>query len=423
MVDIKKIRDAFSGMIGVGQTGSALPKVDSDLVGGTLLLGDINPFFTHENIFNCVNGLDEYDKKVQDIRAFTNTELYKEGELVRDSNKTYRCVKDTINGLLITNTEYFKETNLYSNYLRRKLNYAYAETVRTVLDKKIGHNAKGKNVISNMLVYDGRGTTETILKRNRFVGFKVVVLRPNMKFQLHRIALQLSEVQDLNIYVYQANNPNPISITEVSYTNAFKMQEFEIGDIVFESDIIGNEFIVGYYEEDLVGYAIKRDIDLMKPTIGCCNNLSYSYFQKFSNYVDIKPFYVEEDNLDGTDLSWTNNDEIVINGNNFGINFNFTVKCDVTDLLIQQKDLFRNAVQQMLVVSILKDLINSNRMNGVADNVRGLVLANGTIQGFIKTEEDRLTKRLESVSIDLTSLDSVCMPNTTTKFRIKTGSM
>jgi len=201
------------------------------------------------------------------------------------------------------------------------------------------------------------------------------------------------------------------------------MAEFSIPDIIFESDIVWNEFIVGYYEEDLVGYAIQRDIDVVSPKVGCCNNLSYSYYQKFSKFVDIKPFYVEEDFLDARELSWSNKEEMVINGNNFGLNMNFTVKCDVTDLLIQQRQLFKNVIQQMLVVSILKDLINSNRVNAIADNVRGLVLSNGTIQGFVKTEEDRLTKRIETISIDLTSLDSVCMPNTTQKFRTKTGSI
>jgi hypothetical protein len=425
MVDISKIKSAFQGFIGVHQTGSALPKIDSDLLASqdSLLISDIHPFFTHENIFHCVNGLDEYDKKTQEVRAFDNATLYRVGELCQSNSKVYRCIKNTINAIAVTNQEYFKETNLYSNYIRRKLDYVCSETVRTVLDRRVGYNAKGKNVVSNLLVYDGRGTTDTILKRGRFVGFKVIVVRPNMKFQLHRIALQLSEAQELGIYIFQANNPEPIFIQTVNYTTPFKMAEFSIPDIIFESDIVGNEFIVGYYEEDLVGYAIQRDIDVVSPKVGCCNNLSYSYYQKFSKFVDIKPFYVEEDFLDARELSWSNKEEMVINGNNFGLNMNFTVKCDVTDLLIQQRQLFKNVIQQMLVVSILKDLINSNRVNAIADNVRGLVLSNGTIQGFVKTEEDRLTKRIETISIDLTSLDSVCMPNTTQKFRTKTGSI
>ena len=100
---------------------------------------------------------------------------------------------------------------------------------------------------------------------------------------------------------------------------------------------------------------------------------------------------------------------------------NFTVNCDLTDLIIQQKALFKPLIQQMLVVSILKDIINSTRDNATANNVRGLVLANGTIQAFIKTEEDRLKKRIDSVSLDMSTLDSTCMPKST-RFRVKTGS-
>ena len=99
---------------------------------------------------------------------------------------------------------------------------------------------------------------------------------------------------------------------------------------------------------------------------------------------------------------------------------NFTVNCDLTDLIIQQKTLFVPVVQQMAVVAFLKDIINSTRDTSTANNLRGLVLANGTIQAYIKTEEDRLKKRVASTSIDMNQLDSTCMQNTVR--RIRTGS-
>jgi len=161
-----------------------------------------------------------------------------------------------------------------------------------------------------------------------------------------------------------------------------------------------------------------KSVDLMVNV--SCNNVSYSYFQKYSKFVDIKPFYVEEENFVEGELSWQRQDEIVINGNNFGLNMNFTVNCDLTDLIIQQKTLFIPVVQQMAVVAFLKDIINSTRDTSTANNLRGLVLANGTIQAYIKTEEDRLKKRVASTSLDMNQLDSTCMQNTVR--RIRTGS-
>ena len=59
-------------MVSIGQTSSELDKIDSDLIQNTngVTLSDIHPFFTHENIFNSANGLDQYTSKVSDVRAF-----------------------------------------------------------------------------------------------------------------------------------------------------------------------------------------------------------------------------------------------------------------------------------------------------------------------------------------------------------------
>lgn len=421
MINSEQIKQAFFGMVSIGQTSSELDKIDSDLIQNTngVILSDIHPFFTHENIFNSANGLDQYTSKVSDVRAFDVATNYNTDDIFSSSSKIYRVLKPCI-GQSVPNTTYYAETNLYSHYLRRKLNYIYMESVRSVLDAKVGYSAQGKAVVSNILLYDGRGLTNTVDKRGRFVGYKVVVLRPNMKFNLHRVAIQLTEAQELDIYVFQANNPTPLSVQTIDYQDPYKMVEFPITPIQFGSELTTNEYIIGYYEGDLVGKAIKRDIDLVNPTLGCCNNVSYSYFQKYSKFVDIKPFYVEEENFVEGELSWQRQDEIVINGNNFGLNMNFTVNCDLTDLIIQQKTLFVPVVQQMAVVAFLKDIINSTRDTSTANNLRGLVLANGTIQAYIKTEEDRLKKRVASTSLDMNQLDSTCMQNAVR--RIRTGS-
>jgi hypothetical protein len=424
MIDNERIKTAFFGLVGVSQTSTDFPKLDSDIVANSesIVLNDLHPFFSHENIFNCVNGLDRYATQEENVRAWSSTDAYIKGDLVKVSNKIFRALQAGTNHAT-TDALYWTETNLYSNYFRRKLEYAYVESVRQVIDKKIGYNAQGKTVVNNIVLYDGKGVSDQVEKRGRFVGYKISVLRPNMKFKLHKIAIQLSQAQELDIYIFQANNPEAISVQTIDFTTPFKMTEFTLEEVTFGSELEGNDYTIGYYEDDLEGYAVKRDIDLISPKVGCCNQLSYGYFQKYSPYVDIKPMYVNSDNLVDREQSWSYQEENIINGNNFGMNINFTVQCDVTDLLIQQKKLFKTLITQQLVVLVLKDLINSTRTNTMADNLRGLVLTNGTIQGFVKTEEDRLKNRLDAVSLDITSLDSVCLPNDRSRFKIRTGSM
>lgn len=423
MFDNKIVKDAFFGTIGVGQTGNDLPIIDSDLLptDSSLLLSDLHPFFTHENIYYSANGLDQYTQKEQAIRGYSALIQYYEGDILKDNSIVYRVKENVIN--TTPPDAKYAATNLYSNYLRRKVSNAYLEAIRSVIDTKIGYNSQGRSIISNMLLYDGRGNTDVVDKRGRFVGYKINLLRPNMKIKLGKVALQLTESQELNLYVFNTNNPDPVLVHEVSYTTPYKMTEFELPEISWGGELESNEYIIGYYEDDLVGYAVKRQVNLINPTVGCCNNLSFNYHQKYSKFVAFRTFYVDSEYLSGNELSWDNGDEITITDNNFGLNLGFDVKCDVTDLILKHKKMFYPVIQQQLIVSLLKDMVLSTRSNTFADNIRGLVLANGSIQTYIKIEEDRLKSRIKSVGFDISGLDSTCLPNTDSRFKIRTGSI
>lgn len=364
-------------MIGIYQSSSEFPQLTQPLTESDYgyFIQDFHPLFTHENFYNCIGGL-------------------------KGSNSAK-----------------------YSEYFNRRLEYAYVDSVRQVIQRRLNSMSNGNTVINKLSIYDGKGSTETIAKRNRFVGFKVYITKENLKFVLESLAVQLTENQSLDIYVYKSNKKEAVSIIPINYTTAMDMQLFSVNDVNIETDITSNEYIIGYYESDLVGFAVKRDIDVIKVTPNCCNNNTYSYWQQYNKYVNFRSFYVEEDYLsEDKSMEWNTNREIITNNTNYGLNAKFSVVCDISNLVVTQKSLFVELVKENLTYILLKDLFHTQENNQIANFIRGFI-GRQPFNEFIKPYGDKLKQTLEETSLDITSLDSVCLPNIYRSRKVRTGSL
>ena len=372
-----EIKSGFLGMIGVRQAPSGYPQLDSDLINSDYgyYIQDIHPFFTHENFYNCIKGL-----------------------------------KDA-------------STESYSDYFRRRLEFAYVTSVRAVVQRKLSAKAAGHTVINNLLLYDGKGTTDIIVGRGRFVGMKISMSKPNLKFVLNSIAIQLSEAQTINLYVYQTNKTDAITTIPITYNTPYSMYQRSIIDVLKKTDLTSSDVVIGYYEADLVGNAIRRDVNFINMKPNCCNNNTYNYWQKYNKYVNVNTFYVDEEYLDGDrKMLWSTYKEIVVSNTNFGLNLQFSVECDITDLVIEQKNLFVELVKQTLLVQLLKDLVYTQENNAIANFLRGFI-GRQALTEFMQPEEDKLKKAIEETALDVSSLNSVCFPNSFKSVRVKTGSL
>lgn len=371
------IKEGFSGMIGMYQSPNDYPQLSEELIDSDYgyYLQDFHPFFTHENFYNCIKGL-------------------------KGSNDA-----------------------TYSSYFKRQFEYAYVSAVRSVVQRKLSNNAGGHTVINNLLLYDGRGSSDLIAKRGRFVGFKVMLTKANLQFVLSNVAVQLSATQSITLYVYEANKTNAVTTIVIDYTVASNMQMKSVSNTILSNSLTGNEYIIGYYENDLVGNAIQRDVNLISMSPSCCNNQSLAYWQKYNKFVNVRTFYVDEQYLsEDKSLSWNVNQEIIVSHTNFGLNLQFSVKCNITDLVIQQKSLFVELVKQTLQVKLLTDLFLTQENNAVANFLRGFT-GRETLNDFIKPENEKLKKALEETALDISSLDSTCLPNSYRVRKTRTGSL
>lgn len=150
-----------------------------------------------------------------------------------------------------------------------------------------------------------------------------------------------------------------------------------------------------------------------------CNRQHYMNFVEISKYLKTYPF--RSDYVGTIEVG-----EKELNGqvpyadslrpdyyNNFGLNIQFSMGCDITDLIIRQKSLFASALQKQMAADMLREMamnpavrVNRNQVNVSRMEILYETDGNGTVPGGINYELD---KTLKALDFDTKGLDRVCL--------------
>ena len=139
-------------------------------------------------------------------------------------------------------------------------------------NKKI--NESTKTFLDSVQVVDGAARLEdTVVTSSRFVGFKIDLKRANnVKAVINYIGLQFTEIQTgLNIYLYHSSQKAAVgtwSLTSAA-ANSFDWLSAatptagsnDMHYVNYAANIdSGGSYYLGYFEDDITGSAIEKDI-------------------------------------------------------------------------------------------------------------------------------------------------------------------
>lgn len=288
---------------------------------------------------------------------------------------------------------------------------------------------KSRDLLNNFDVTNGvTDYTELETKNQRFVGW---VIKPhfsnNIEVEITSLGLQLSDAQTLKLYLYETSQQDPIETYEFSYTQPLSLQW---KDVSWTMSYRGNygtrqQYILGYYETDsdesrdypLTGEAVKFEFDC-----GCGNSPK----KYFGRYVEINPVEFPSADLSGTTLP--DLDDITGNytSHSYGLYAKINVRCDITDVIVDNIDVFAKAYQYMIAVRILEDFLASKRINPTVDSRinRDFVeyaknVHYNTLWGWTDSTNRYHRGLMDDLSIDFSGIDNICLPPD--KAGLKTG--
>lgn len=422
------IKEKFMGLVGLRQNDNpAFPQLSSHLVynNSNVLVED--PLLNIENIDMCVRNYGKYQ-----YATWSALTTYSVGEKIKYNDVVYRSlVNPNLNNIPGIVTSAWEEVNLLSAFLEDVFGSAIEDTINQMfVAKKL--NANSKTLLQSVKFSSISGNaTDTIVKAGDLVGVEISLRhRNNIVAIVEKIGMQLTAVNSgenkIKFYVYHDSMVAPIFVAEKDHTKIISYQWHEVNfGLNYLSDDFDNSgnFYILYDENDLVGQAIERRYSF--DAVPCtCNPCDYQNWTSYNGYLSIRAVRLKAIYRDVDEPTWIYNfSKLEYTPNtNFGMNFQVTVRCDLTNFLVAQKDLFKYAVRDMVKKKMLEHLSNSTRQNGTQEKV-GVMALNRLMAkyagglGFV----EEVNKQIAAVGFEIADLDNTCMPCATKKFGFKTG--
>ena len=424
MIRIKDLNEQLLHLVGWQQSyDTSEVKLSDNLTQSEsgMYFQQVHPLLTLPNLMSIAP-----DFKNTNFPEHYANSSYKEGVVVTLEDKYYKSIKDVPVNTEITNDEFWIETNLFSEWLEDKTKASIIKLINKFINMKLADKAS-KSLIENKTLFDGTGRlTNLATNRNRFVGFEVDTVRSKgVTVKINKIGLQFTRPGKYKVYILHSSCDTPVYSFEFEKLKSNSIEWFKPKEDIllpYESQEIdaGGSWYIGYLQSDLPenSQAINRDRDWSTQPCKGCSRQEFLAWQAWSKYIEIHPFYVDENQLLGEDEQMYFDPEIMnfTYDANYGINLDVSVYCDLTDFIIKQKQLFQDVIAKQVAVDFLREFaynpnVRTNRRSINASRTDILYELDGDSSSMKHSGLNyELDLALKALNFSTQGLDRVCLP-------------
>lgn len=435
MVRIQEIQEGLLHLIGWRQSYDANDGVISEALTQSesgLYYQDAHPLLTLQNLQSIAP-----DFSNMSYPAHSTEETYAKGVVVKDSNKHYKSLKVVPENIQITDTEYWIETNPFSEWLETKTKACITKAISSYVNEKV---AKGtyKTLCEKKTLFDGTGRIyDTIKNKNNLVGFEIIPIRAKgVTTKINRIGLQFSEPGDYTIVIMHSSLMEPFYQETFTKRTSNNIEWFIPGQDLFlpyENEQIdaGGSWYICYLQSQLPtdSQAIRKNRDWSKGPCNECSRHEYETWRVWSKYLEVHPFYVNEELVPIVDEQiqlWDVENNLYDYSTNYGLNLDISIACDITDFIIEQKMMFTDYLSKSLAVDFLREFaynpnVRTNRHSINASRPDILYEIDGDSSSMKKSGMSyQLELASKAIQISTEGIDRVCLPcvNHGLKYRV-----
>lgn len=425
MVRIQEIQEGLLHLIGWRQSYDANDGVISEALTQSesgLYYQDAHPLLTLQNLQSVAPDFSNIS-----YPTHSTEETYAKGVVVTDSDKHYKSLKAVPENIQITDTEYWIETNPFSEWLETKTKACITKAISCYVNEKV---AKGtyKTLCEKKTLFDGTGRIyDTIKNKNNVVGFEIVPIRAKgVTTKINRIGLQFSEPGDYTILVMHSSLMEPFYQETFTKRVGNNIEWFTPSQdlyLPYETDEIdaGGSWYICYVQSQLPtgSQAIRKSRDWSKGPCNECSRHEYETWRIWSKYIEVHPFYVNEELVPVVDEQvqlWDVENNLYDYSTNYGLNLDITVACDMTDFIIEQRQMFTDYLSKSLAIDFLREFaynpnVRTNRHSINASRPDILYEIDGDSSSMKKSGLSyQLELASKAIQVSTEGIDRVCLP-------------
>ena len=396
-----------------------------------LYFQQIHPLLTLQNMA-CIAP----DFKNTVYNSYNSEADYDKGNIVKYEECLYKALQKSKNKQPDIESEYWVETNPFSEWLESKTKASIQKAISRFCNEKIAQGTY-KTLCENRTLFDGTGRiVDTVRNRKNLVGFEIIPVRAKgVTVKINKIGLQFTEPGEYTLYLMHSSMDAPVKIIKLNKIRKNSIEWFTLNDIYLPyqsaDNDAGGSWYLCYFQSDLPegSQAIRKNKDWSKGPCGSCSRNELLAWQAWSKFIEVHPFLVNEELVSTTRFNEDFNDnfykqpslwDVEYNqytyDNNYGINLEVTVSCDITDFIIEQRQMFQDVIAKQVAVDMLREFaynanVRTNRHSINASRPDILYEVDGDSSSMKKSGLSyQLDMAFNAIKISTSGIDRVCLP-------------
>lgn len=314
-------------------------------------------------------------------------------------------------GVKVDLLNYVDDEKNVSDYI----DYLHDDSIVKLVDmfvQKQKINLASKELLQhNTLIQQLDDLDHPIVKDGRFIGYAITPKESNtIVSKIREVGFMSSEADSFTLYLYDSTHKAAIESKTITTTAADTINWTTLDwEVSFDRSAgsAGQRYLIGYYEDDVTA-------DLYD--IAWNGQHAHTAQMIFGHYMGVSPVRFSSSTLNGTsipNLAYLNG---AVNCRTPGFNLRFNTKCDITNILVDNIDMFAESLQYMIAIRVLEDALAYATLNNVtnAQQLRetwtGLIEEyKGILKGGITAAGIPVKGLLDNLSMDFSSIDAVCL--------------
>lgn len=399
-----------------------------------LYFQQIHPLLTLQNM-SCIAP----DFKNMTFEEYNAEKPYSKGNVIKYGSLLYKALQNSTGKQPDIESEYWVETNPFSEWLESKTKASIQKAIARYCNEKIAQGTY-KTLCENRTLFDGTGRLVDVVKNKKnLVGFEIVPVRAKgVTTKINKIGLQFTEPGEYTLYLMHSSMDAPVKIIKLNKIRKNSIEWFSLNDVYLpyqsEDNDAGGSWYLCYFQSELPegSQAIRKDKDWSKEPCNSCSRREYLAWMAWSKYIEVHPFFVNEELINemqddfnddfNNDFSkqpihlWDVDNNQYTYDNNYGLNLEITISCDITDFIIEQRMLFQDIIAKQVAVDMLREFaynanVRTNRHSINASRLDILYEVDGDSSSMKKSGLSyQLDMAFKAIKLSTEGIDRVCLP-------------
>lgn len=397
-----------------------------------LYFQQIHPLLTLQSM-SCIAP----DFKNITFPEYNSEKEYSKGNVVDYQGTQYKALQKAQGKQPDIESEYWVETNLFSEWLESKTKASIQKAIARYCNEKTVEGTN-KPLCESRTLFDGTGRlVDTVKNKKNLVGFEIIPVRAKgVTTKINKICLQFTKAGEYTLYLMHSSMDAPVKIIKLNKIRDNSAEWFTVDDLYLpyqsEDNDAGGSWYLCYFQSELPegSQAIRKNKDWSKEPCGSCSRRELLAWMAWSKYLEIHPFFVNEELVDAVNFNddfnedfakcplhlWDVENNQYTYDNNYGLNLEVTVSCDITDFIIEQRMMFQDVIAKQVAVDMLREFaynsnVRTNRHSINASRLDILYEVDGDSSSMKKSGLSyQLDMAFKAIKLSTSGIDRVCLP-------------